>query len=163
MFILLINVKMPTIIGILTFMSRNRFHAQLTWAWKKIYNLEAWCLILQSRFGLELFIHCRTPLFVSHLIWFCYYWQRFQYKKGWKLKSKAYLVALWQDKWLSGYDLKLLQAINNPPNELWVQCSPLKQSIGLDQVIRPRYKPVVIKWQFYKEIWENDHFMAIFL
>ena len=64
-FFLLINVKMPTIVGILTFMSRKnsilnlpepekgwiswyfhtyehlKFHAQLSWAWKKFYNLEA--------------------------------------------------------------------------------------------------------------------------
>ena len=65
-FFLLINIKMPTIIGILTFMSRKssivglsepekcliswyfhtykhlKFHAQLIWARKKFYNLEAW-------------------------------------------------------------------------------------------------------------------------
>ena len=65
-FILLINVKMPTSVGILTFMSminttserhktRNfficrgfsffeqlNFHAQLSWAWKKFYKLGAW-------------------------------------------------------------------------------------------------------------------------
>ena len=65
-FFLLINVKMPTIVGILTFMSRKnsilgwsepgkswisryfftyghlKFHAQLSWAWKKFYNLGAW-------------------------------------------------------------------------------------------------------------------------
>ena len=29
-FFLLINVKMPTIVGILTFMSRKKFHAQLS-------------------------------------------------------------------------------------------------------------------------------------
>ena len=62
-FILLINVKMPTIVGILTFISminttskrlqaRNfficryfsflwKFRAQLSWAWKKFYNLSA--------------------------------------------------------------------------------------------------------------------------
>ena len=64
-FILLINVKMPTIVGILTFISlmnatserlkaRNffiyryfsfyeqlKFRAQLSWAWKKFYNLGA--------------------------------------------------------------------------------------------------------------------------
>ena len=64
-FILLINVKMPTIVGILTFMSminttfnslkarkvficqhfsfyeQLQFHAQLRWAWKKFYNLRA--------------------------------------------------------------------------------------------------------------------------
>ena len=62
-FILLINVKMPTVVGILTFISRIndwllgftseisidfgyfstyeqiKFHAQLSWAWKKFYNL----------------------------------------------------------------------------------------------------------------------------
>ena len=64
-FILLINVKMPTIVGILTFISkinttsetfkaRNfliclcfsfyeqlKIHAELSWAWKKFYNLGA--------------------------------------------------------------------------------------------------------------------------
>ena len=64
-FFLLINVKMPTTVGILTFMSGKnsiiglsepkkcriswyfytyehlKFHAQLTWAWKKFYNLGA--------------------------------------------------------------------------------------------------------------------------
>ena len=64
-FFLLINVKMPTIVGILTFMSRKncilslsepekcwiswyfhtyehlKFHAQLSWARKKFYNLGA--------------------------------------------------------------------------------------------------------------------------
>ena len=67
-FILLINVKMPTIVGILTFISRInttsesfkarkifishhftfyeqlKFHAQLIWASKKFYNLGAKCL-----------------------------------------------------------------------------------------------------------------------
>ena len=62
---LLINVKMPTIVGILIFMSRKssilglseskksqiywyfytyehlKFHAQLSWAWKMFYNLGA--------------------------------------------------------------------------------------------------------------------------
>ena len=33
-FIMLIFVKMPTIIGILTLMSMIKFHAQLSWAWK---------------------------------------------------------------------------------------------------------------------------------
>ena len=69
-FILLINVKMPTIVGILTFTSminttsarlttRNfficryfsfyeqlKFLAQLSWAWKKFYNLGVWSLVL---------------------------------------------------------------------------------------------------------------------
>ena len=64
-FFLLINVKMPTIVGILTFMNRKnsilglsepekaelswyfytyeylKFHAQLSWARKKFYNLGA--------------------------------------------------------------------------------------------------------------------------
>ena len=66
-FFLLINVKMPTIVGILTFISREnsilgssesekswiswyfhtyehlKFHAQLSWAWKKFYNLGPRC------------------------------------------------------------------------------------------------------------------------
>ena len=39
-FIMLINVKMPTIVGILTFMSRINF--MLNWVWKKYYDLKAW-------------------------------------------------------------------------------------------------------------------------
>ena len=70
-FCLLINVRMPTIVGILTFMSRKNsilglsepkkgriswyfntyehldFHAQLSWAWKKFCNLGAWTFFLQ--------------------------------------------------------------------------------------------------------------------
>ena len=68
-FFLLINVKMPTIVGILTFMSRKnsilhlsepdkswiswyfytyeqlKFHAQLSWAQKKFYNLRPWTIL----------------------------------------------------------------------------------------------------------------------
>ena len=70
---LLINVKMPTIVGILTFMSRKnsilglseslkkslisryfytyehlKFHAQLSWAWKKIFITSGPCHVAQS-------------------------------------------------------------------------------------------------------------------
>ena len=39
-FTLLINVKLPTIVGILTFMSRiMNFMLQLSWEWKQFYNL----------------------------------------------------------------------------------------------------------------------------
>ena len=72
-FVQLINVKMPTIVGILTFISminttperlkaRNfficqyfsfyeqfKFFAQLSWVWKKFYNLGAWLLYLNCR------------------------------------------------------------------------------------------------------------------
>ena len=37
-FIMLMNVKMPTIISILTFISRIKFQAQLWWPWKEFYN-----------------------------------------------------------------------------------------------------------------------------
>ena len=43
-FILLINVKMPTTVGILTFYEQDKFCAQLSWAWKKFYNFRAWIL-----------------------------------------------------------------------------------------------------------------------
>ena len=36
---MLINVKMPTIVGILTFMSKINFVLSWGWAWKKFYNL----------------------------------------------------------------------------------------------------------------------------
>ena len=68
-FFLLINIKMPTIVGILIFISRknfmlssavqeeslncwylifyrqNKFPSQLSWAWKKFYNLGPWSVI----------------------------------------------------------------------------------------------------------------------
>ena len=37
---MLINIKMPTIVGILTLIEDDIFHAQLSWAWK-VYNLGA--------------------------------------------------------------------------------------------------------------------------
>ena len=74
--IMLINVKMPTIVGILTFISRIdtisesfkagkifffsilvfveqlKFHAQFIWEWNKFYNLEArWVDALQNLMG----------------------------------------------------------------------------------------------------------------
>ena len=45
-FIMLINVKMPTIVGILTFYEHGKVRAQLSWAWKKFYNLR-FCLYFQ--------------------------------------------------------------------------------------------------------------------
>ena len=73
-FFLLINIKMPTIVGILTFMSGKnsilgfsepiqswiywymyfytyehlKFHAKLSWARKKFYNLGAWSKVSTS-------------------------------------------------------------------------------------------------------------------
>ena len=41
-FIMLINVKMPTIVGILAYMSRINFVlSKLSWAWKRFNNLWA--------------------------------------------------------------------------------------------------------------------------
>ena len=34
-FILLINVKMQTVVKFLIFIRKNKFYAQLSWAWKK--------------------------------------------------------------------------------------------------------------------------------
>ena len=75
-FFLLINVKMPTIVGILTVMGGKnsilglsdpknswiswyfftyehlKFHAQLSWAWKKFYNLGA--RLFKSKDGVSL-------------------------------------------------------------------------------------------------------------
>ena len=67
-FILLINVIMPTIVGILTFISminttavsnfffclyifneQLKFRAQLSRAWKKFYNLEAWVFVISTQ------------------------------------------------------------------------------------------------------------------
>ena len=82
-FFLLINVKMPTIVGILIFMSRKnsilglsepekcwiswyfytyeylKFHAQLSWAWKTFYNLGARCH----------YIKYQPVCTVCHFIW----------------------------------------------------------------------------------------------
>ena len=95
-FILLINVKMPTIVGILTFISmintsserlnarnfficryfsfyeQSKFHAQLSWAWKKFYNLGA---------RPDLGLHCLTEMLLKyfsrwgnrwHLVWLAF-------------------------------------------------------------------------------------------
>ena len=40
-FIMLINVKVPTIVGILTFKKYVKLHAQLSWAWKSFLTLVA--------------------------------------------------------------------------------------------------------------------------
>ena len=38
-FIMLINVKMSRIVGIFNIYEQDKFCAQLSWAWKKFYNL----------------------------------------------------------------------------------------------------------------------------
>ena len=40
-FIMLINDKMPTIVCIFDIYEQDKFCAQLSWAWKKFYNLWA--------------------------------------------------------------------------------------------------------------------------
>ena len=81
-FIMLINIKMPTVVGILTFNSlinttfeslkarkvfifkhsscneHLKIYAQLSWTWKKFYNLGAWALQRKSIFPI-------FPLFPS--------------------------------------------------------------------------------------------------
>ena len=90
-FIMLINVKMPTIVGILTFISminttseslkaskvfifshfifyeQLKFHAQLSWARKKFYNLGAWS-------GSELFTVVNVHSKIFALVNFCKVW-----------------------------------------------------------------------------------------
>ena len=41
-FIMLINVKMPTIVGIFNIYEHDKFYAQMSWAWKKFNNLGAY-------------------------------------------------------------------------------------------------------------------------
>ena len=41
-FIMLLDVKMPTIVGIFNIYEYDKFHAQLSWSWTKFYNLKAW-------------------------------------------------------------------------------------------------------------------------
>ena len=90
-FFLLINVKMPTIVGILTFTSminttserlkpryfficryfsfyeQLKFHAQLSWAWKKFYNLRAWFIWYNCQNGVFFFLKWSG----SKCIYFC--------------------------------------------------------------------------------------------
>ena len=47
LFFMLKNVKMPTLVGILTILSKKN-HAQLSWAWKNFYNLGA-CMSVRLR------------------------------------------------------------------------------------------------------------------
>ena len=80
----LLNVKMPTIVGILTCISwknnilgltapeKSRiswyfytyeyleFHAQLSWAWKKFYNLGAWVCTVCSGLSVSASTECLT-------------------------------------------------------------------------------------------------------
>ena len=42
--IMLIKVKMPTIVGFKIY-EQDKFRAQLSWAWQKVYNLGAWFLV----------------------------------------------------------------------------------------------------------------------
>ena len=39
---MLINVKMPIIVVIFNIYEPDKFDTQLSWAWKKFYNLGAW-------------------------------------------------------------------------------------------------------------------------
>ena len=92
-FFLLINVKMPTTVGILTYMSQKnsilglfepkkaeifidfytyehlKFHAQLSWAFKKFYNLGPWLHITDvghdNNVHLIVEHHQRTSQYIS--------------------------------------------------------------------------------------------------
>ena len=72
-FIMLINVKVPTIISMINIISDNlnarksflqhfrfyeqlKFHAQLSWAWKQFYNLGTWSRLIQTVYALLLFL-----------------------------------------------------------------------------------------------------------
>ena len=68
-FILLINVKMPTIVGILKFMSMINF--MLSWLWKKFYNLWAW--IQTATFVIANFFECKiVNIFLSITLNMCF-------------------------------------------------------------------------------------------
>ena len=101
-FFLLINVKMPTIVGILTFMSRKnsllhlsepeerwiswyfytyehlKFHAQLSWVWKKFYNLGPKLFFSESLFilllGLSQWIWVKSGCFSKYHLSFWVTW-----------------------------------------------------------------------------------------
>ena len=88
--ILLINVKMSTIVGILTFISMinavydsfkagkvfifnilvfMKFHVQFSWAWKKFYNLWAWPLLEVSMLEIQRNTKRVKTSFLIILIW----------------------------------------------------------------------------------------------
>ena len=88
-FIMLINVKMPTIY------EQDKFPAQLSWVWKKFYNLEAWVwklsLILPINFCPQ------TAVFFLRLHRFkCtldYFW-------SWKQTLWTLIRLLYTNKWM---------------------------------------------------------------
>ena len=128
-FFLLINVKMPTIVGILTFMSREnsilgvsetekcwiswyfyiyehlKFHAQLSsWAWKKFYNLGPWSGT----------VFCGSPISLWKLIWYrliinclvhffrdLWLLVSFWVKLLWRKGEFKLLFASWVNEWMS--------------------------------------------------------------
>ena len=45
-----LNLKFLLIFAISVFMSILKFHAQLSWAWKKFYNLGAWICVFMQKF-----------------------------------------------------------------------------------------------------------------
>ena len=73
-FILLINVKMPTIVGILTFMSRMNFMLQLSWEWKQFYTLGT-VLQVTGWAPVVCWSHIKSVLLWRHRQWIVS-WQR---------------------------------------------------------------------------------------
>ena len=83
---MLINVKMPTIVGILTFMSRMKFCAQLSWVWKKAYNL--------NRAGLKPSLLAYINHGSSGRLWITFKWLVTQVTSAWTLKGSFCITVL---------------------------------------------------------------------
>ena len=114
-FILLINVKMPTFVGIITFIRRintsdeslntkntylfqrfsfyeqSKFYAQLSWAWKKLYLLRFFCLVFAMHLCASVMCYVYVPC--GHLL-----------GKGWPLGSRLWCltVSLSLSHWYPG-------------------------------------------------------------
>ena len=71
-FILFINVKMPTTVGILTIYEQNKLNAQLSWAWKKITTSEPDLICLVYKCSAEELLNLkfsRKPRKIYHRIY----------------------------------------------------------------------------------------------
>ena len=60
LFFLLINVKLPTIVGIFYIYKKKKNHAQLRWAWNKFYNLGARRHPITQMSHIQQYIHVYT-------------------------------------------------------------------------------------------------------
>ena len=153
-FNVLINVKMPTTVGILTFMSRKnsilslsepeksrvswyfytyvhlKFHAQLSLAWKNIYNPGAWsisCAILQLRTKQNCSRHTNNNIFPQiHLQ--KYLWTLHTAKRDVHLQSNLRLRIFNLLCSASAHALQLACRTNKKYSQLWISRTLISQN-----------------------------------